>query len=242
MRRLYLLPAPEDGASSHTLAPSEQHHAERVLRLREGDAVEAIDGTGRLWRGRLRCDAGGARLDELEVVRREEEEVPLVVAAALVKSPRWEALIEQCSELGATDLVPMETARTVVRPDAGRVQRQVERWQRIAHASAKQCERLVPLVVHPPMSFGAIVHDPVERCRVLVDETTREAAWEGLDVRGPTVLLFGPEGGFSPEERALARSLGFAQVGLGRYVLRSATAVSAGLALVRASRDHLWRA
>lgn len=240
MRRIVLAEAPAVGARVHRLDEGAAHYAGRVLRLGPGTEVEALDGAGGLWRGRLGDDDGHPALLALVLVERAAEEARLVVACGLVKSPRWETVVEVCSELGATDLIPLLTARTVVRVEGDRADAKTERWQRIANESAKQCERLRPLRVHRPATFSEVVGRGEEVTRLLVDERAREGAWSAGTMSESVLLLLGPEGGFTDDERALAHTAGLRSVGLGRHVLRSATAVASALSHVRGVRDDLW--
>lgn len=214
------------------------HYVGRVLRLPSGVSIEAIDGTGTLWSGRLIWEDGVALLVDVEAIATEAAEAPLVLAAALIKHARWEWLVEKACELGATQLQPLTTRLTVVRPDEARADRQVQRWQRISEEAARQCQRLAAMEVLPVRSLAELLGDQTPHQLVFLDETDRGAGWQAVDAHGPLVMCVGPEGGWTDDERAALGATGVG-VGLGRHVLRTETAGQAVLSGVRLVRDGL---
>lgn len=224
------------------------HRLGRVLRLRRGDAVILFDGSGREWLARIadiapqgvRCVVEGQRPGTAEPA------VAVTLYQSLIKAPRLEWVLEKGCELGVSALVPVVSARAVVATAAG--SGRLERWQRIVIEAAEQCGRCRVPEVTAPVSF-------TEACRqargllllpwegeetlhlgdVLHHLAQRMSPGESLVVS----LFIGPEGGFTPEEVALARQRGAHIVSLGRRILRSETAALVALALVMAELEGL---
>lgn len=148
-------------------------------------------------------------------------------------------LIEKTTELGVAAVVPLLTARGIVRPDACRFGNRLQRWRRIAEQAARQCGSLtVPLIEEPipletvlkskkhviiPGIYGSLENDAASLRRAL----------EKLPPRPHGMAVFiGPEGDFTPEETALLRGAGMAPVTFGTRVLRVETAALTAVCLL----------
>jgi len=213
----------------------EAHHLRRVLRLGPGAVVEATDGTGRLYTVRLEALEGDQAWGTIETQTEPTRESPcaITLAQAVLKGDRMSWLVQKATELGVARIVPMETARVVARPTVGSAARHT-RWQRIAREAVKQCGRVVVPAVEPPQPFAEVTrkipqHDAAWLCwegggQPLAAMATTDGSWPAC-----ILLLVGPEGGFTPEEVALAESAGARLASLGPRVLR---AESAGLTVV----------
>ena len=202
------------------LADDDRHHLTRVLRLRPGAALTLADGTGRWRTAVLGADATGGGVDATGPIRVLEAAVPaLTIGFALVKGDKPELIVQKLTELGIDRIVPFRAERSVVRWDDARAAKAVARLRVVARAAAMQSHR-------PQLPTIAEVAD-------LADLATAPGA-ALADRQGvpPSLehpmLLVGPEGGWTPEERAGAP----ATVALGGNVLRAETAaVTAGVLL-----------
>jgi 16S rRNA (uracil1498-N3)-methyltransferase len=230
------LPTPEQPAA---LPESEARHAVQVLRLRDGDAVQAIDGRGGSARARLRVGAGkGVTLEfdatlPPETARASGE---VVLELAVLKGEAMEWAVEKAVELGARQLVPVLSAHTVVQLDRKGPEAFRDRWQKIADQALKQCGRLERMEVALPTPLPELLMQPA--ARVWCDDAGRDQAPPLLDwlSQAPERLhvLVGPEGGWSAVERELLARSGQA-VSLGPAVLRAETAalLAVGLAVAQ---------
>ena len=220
------------------LETADAHHLLRVLRLRPGEVVVAADGAGRWCRCRLSARGGrGNDLEDLAPADLLEVDGPLhedpsptpvlTVAFAPVKGDRPEWVVQKLTEVGIDRIVPLVTERSVVRWDGSRADRNVERLRRIAREAAAQCRR----TFLPEVSAVTTLAD------LGPGAGGEPGAWLA-EPGGPplgdttTVVAVGPEGGWSPSERAGARGL----VGLGPTILRAETAALVAGALMSALR------
>ena len=204
------------------LTDADRHHLERVRRLGPGDEISVTDGHG-AWRW---CRFGAELVPGAMIHRDPAPRPPITVAFALVKGERPELAVQKLTELGVDRIVPFVAERSVVRWDAARAVRNVDRLRRVAHEAAMQSRRTWWAVVEPVATFeevstwsGAVAAD-------------RGGAPPSLE---RPVLLVGPEGGWSPSERA---AFG-ATVGLGPTVLRAETATITGAAMLCALRSRI---
>jgi len=229
------------------LEESEATHATRVLRLKDGDVVEAMDGNGHAALTHLRTRNGPARLEFISssVAGAPEQLVPVILEMAVLKGEAMEWVVEKAVELGVTTLAPVLTAHTVVQMDRKGPEAFRERWQKIADQALKQCGRLARLEVQAPCALEELVAKPVSARaqRIWCNEAERDGSQSLLDWLeksrerdfSPLHLLVGPEGGWSAQERDLfSRESGLAQVSLGPLVLRAETAAIFATSLLAA--------
>lgn len=225
------VPGPRDVAaqvvvedlSAPVLDESDLHHLGRVLRLRPGEVVRATDGRGgwRLCRFSGRRDPSAALEPIGEAARVPAPRPELTVGFAPVKGDRPEWTVQKLTELGIDRIVVFTASRSVVRWDGDRAERHLARLRRVAREASQQCRRLwlpeVEFAELPALrAAGAVLADPGGRPLRPTDR----------------MVLVGPEGGWSDEERR-----GADRVGLGGLVLRAETAaIAAGVLLAAARR------
>jgi 16S rRNA (uracil1498-N3)-methyltransferase len=208
------------GEGPVTLAGPEAHHLAAVCRLRPGDAVYLFNGDGRQYRGVVGAVARRSVTVVVEAVEgpRRELGFRLEVAAPLPRGDRAQFLVEKLTELGATALVPLRTARSVVHPR----ETHREKLQRYVIEASKQCGRNVLLRVEPLTDWEEYARrGGLPPARVLA-HPSGEDEWPMAE--GDLALAVGPEGGFTEEEVARAREAGWHLVGLGPRILRVETA------------------
>jgi 16S rRNA (uracil1498-N3)-methyltransferase len=162
---------------------------------------------------------------------------------SIAKGERFEWLLEKATELGVARVVPLVTARSVVRTSGGGARS--ERWRRIVIEAAEQSGRGAVPEVTPPLAFADAVRGapgvrllPYERAGAHAG--TIASALANGKVREVSMLI-GPEGGFEDEEVQVARDAGFAIVSLGPRALRSETAGIVALTLAMEAGGELGR-
>lgn len=234
MPRFFVAGQPENGLL--TLHGENAHHAGRVLRLRSGELVTLCDGKGTDFDCTIESvekDAVVCRMQSSHPAETEPKQ-RLTLFMALPKGDKMDFIVQKAVELGVREIVPYLSKNCVSRPD--KTEKKVERWQKIALEAAKQCGRgYLPAV-------GAVIPFEQAAAQAAQSETAlffyehekqtglRDALADGV---GETVsLLIGPEGGFAPEEAALAVDAGLKSVSLGTRILRCETAPVAALAAV----------
>lgn len=210
--------------ASIELDAKQANYLGNVLRLGQGADVLVFDSLSGEWLARI-AEAGKKRMTlTVERRTREAESVPDVwLAFAPVKRAQTDWLVEKATELGAARLVPVMTQRTV----AERVR--LDRLESIAIEATEQCGRTrVPEIAEPVQLNRFVTElDPV-RHFYFADESGGEPI--GATLReGPAVILIGPEGGFTEEERTFVRGAGATPISLGPRILRAETAALAAL-------------
>jgi 16S rRNA (uracil1498-N3)-methyltransferase len=204
--------------------PEDRHHLGRVLRLRPGEPVSVSDGRGG-WR--MCAWAGDGRLDPVGEVGHEPRPSPaLTVAFAPAKGDRPEWVVQKLTEAGVDCIVPLATARAVVRWEGERAGRAVERLRRVAREAAMQSRRTWLPDVSAMALFAEMAGRP--------EAALAEPGGGPPSLERPT-LLVGPEGGWDPGELAVD----LPRVELGPTVLRAETAAVAAGVLLAALRAGL---
>jgi 16S rRNA (uracil1498-N3)-methyltransferase len=212
-----------------TLDGPEAHHLAHVLRARQGTEVILFDGSG--WECRSRVSQVRRSEVDLEVTSRAQidREIPfrLVLGVALPKGERQRWLTEKLVELGVTRMVPLQTARGVAQP----VRQSLDRLQRAVIEASKQCGRNRLMQIAEACSLA----DYLGAAGGNADRWLAHPSGTRLDFHSAGGILsrprdaavhlaIGPEGGFTDEEVALARSSDWQIVSLGERVMRVETA------------------
>ena len=208
------------------LSTDDQHHLLMVLRVKSTDQITVSDGVGKWITATLTKDGEVRITSELYSV--EPPKWKLCIAFAPVKGEKPELIVQKLTELGIDEIIPLApTARSVVRWDAAKSEKQTDRLQRVANEASMQSRRVWLPMVHPVTQLT----DLVSRTEVAFAEPG------GIEVTAAhRTIVVGPEGGFTPEE--LGNSV--SRVSLGESVLRAETAaIVAGALMTRCRRGEM---
>ena len=213
--------------------------ASQVLRLRAGESIALMDGSGREWVVLLSSVSASRLEGDLisESLLSGEPGVSVTLYQGILKGEKFEMVLQKGTELGISTFVPVDCRRSIPRAAGGRADARLRRWQSIVREAAEQSGRTRIPLVEAPVSLGAALASATGVTLIAWERERqnglREALYARLDqARAEGLgLLVGPEGGFDPSEVELATSAGAAPVSLGRRTLRSETA---GLAMTAA--------
>jgi len=209
-----------EGASAVLPGPA-AHHAMRVLRLRQGDALTLFDGTGGEWRATIA--AAGRRDATVAIGAHDPVERESPLAATLVVSTlatdAMDYAVRKAVEVGVAAIVPVVAARS---QGASRGDRRVDHWRKIAVAACEQCgrNRVPPVELPQPLGAWLAVRDAGRAGVVLAPGAAATLAVVGA-VDAIDVLV-GPEGGFDETEIAAARKAGLRAVSTAIYIKKCA--------------------
>jgi 16S rRNA (uracil1498-N3)-methyltransferase len=218
------------------LDSAQANYLGKVMRLGVGAELLAFDGHSGEWLARI-AEAGKKQMAlGIERRTREPEAIPDVwLAFAPVKRQATDWLVEKATELGAARLLPVITRRTI----AERVR--LERLEAIAVEAAEQCGRTRLPDIATPIALKDLLALRDERRRLYFADERGGAVAADAFGPGPALILTGPEGGFTPEERDLIRAAPNAlAISLGPRILRAETAALASLASYMAIAGD-WR-
>ncbi|MBQ8751961.1 MAG: 16S rRNA (uracil(1498)-N(3))-methyltransferase [Clostridia bacterium] len=210
-------------------------HIRRALRMREGETLTLCDGCGTDYQ----CHITGFEGDAVQLCvdavspNGTEPTTRVTLYMGLPKADKLEWVIQKAVELGVSAVVPVTTARSIVKLDAKDAAKKQERWQRIAAEAAGQSGRGIIPVVEAPISFQKALSRWEKETLLTFYEGGGEnlAALVNEDSRELSVFV-GPEGGIAPEELAAMQAVGAHVATLGPRILRCETAPVAALAVI----------
>ena len=210
-------------------------HIVNVLRLKPGSSLTLFGQDGIEYLGEI-----------TEINRREvkvlikgsgrpetESTLNITLLQGIPKGEKMDWIVEKSTELGVTRIIPVITERSQVRES-----HKIQRWQRIADESIKQCGRLKAPEILTPLTFNAAIksNSDSELKLMLHEKTEYNLRYNFENTSQPIdsiTLLIGPEGGFSEREVKLAIDEGFIPIGLGPRILRTETAGIVALSILQ---------
>ena len=222
---------------------AEARHLALVLRMKPGERI-AIASDGVLWSAEL------AHIDHTTfeatatVLGRSDEastEPPVQVSVlqAVPKGAKMDDVVEKTVELGAARIVPVRCARSY----GGDSALKLERWRRIARAAAQQSRRLVVPQVGDPLPFADAIARYASTTHVIVahEGAPRGSLASALEKSAQRAIsiCIGPEGSFTDDELARAKTTGCDFASLGPTIVRTETAAAAMLAAIAALRGWM---
>ncbi|NLJ76910.1 MAG: 16S rRNA (uracil(1498)-N(3))-methyltransferase [Peptococcaceae bacterium] len=244
-RRFFVDPAFIDDPLIRITGP-DVNHITRVLRLGPGSTVVVLDGRGRSYEAEIQ---NPGKEEVLCRIKKELLTVPacpvkLTLAQGVTKGDKMNMIIQKGTELGASRFIPLICRRTVVKLDAGRMDKKIRRWQRIAMEAAKQCRRPDVPEVTEAMGLDRLLASLPRQCVALMPwEEERHVLLKDVLRKSHTgeevYVLIGPEGGFAASEVEQAQACGVKSVTLGPRILRTETAGMAVLTMVLSSWGDL---
>ncbi len=236
MYRFYIEPSQKQGDIIEIMG-EDVNHIRNVLRMKNGEKFMLCDGAGTDYL----CELSGSKERNLVATVLEEKKsdtelpVRLVLFQGLPKKDKMELIIQKAVELGAAEIVPVMTKRTIVKTEGGKEEKKLTRWQAIAESAAKQSGRgVIPTVakVHTwkealasmkDLDYNVILYENAEGMKPTA-ECLKDAG-----KKGSIGIFVGPEGGFTEEEVTQCKEQGAECLSLGKRILRTETA---GLAML----------
>lgn len=210
-------------------------HIRRALRMKPGENLTLCDGRGTDYF----CEIAGFHEEtvRLKVLYHTptacEPDTAVTLYQGLPKGEKMEWILQKSVELGVTAVVPVVTARSIVRLKPGEGEKKRDRWQRIAAEAAGQSGRGIVPQVSFPLTFGQMLERLKRENTVLLYEGGGQPLSElvNRDTRTLSIVV-GPEGGFESGEVEALRERGGRVATLGKRILRCETAPLAALAVI----------
>ncbi|MCI0666291.1 MAG: 16S rRNA (uracil(1498)-N(3))-methyltransferase [Acidobacteria bacterium] len=243
MQRHRFYAAPNRFSDSRVHLDNDQsYHLWRVLRLRAGAPVFVFDGLGKEWECRvLSAGKDGAELEIIQQVTTVvESPLQITLAQALIKSDRFDWVVQKTTELGVARIVPLITVHNSIFRAEEHGKKQLERWHRISLEALKQCGRRKLVEIIEPISLAIFCEKrEAESINLMFSERSGRRLNEINEIReslqpnGKINLMIAAEGGWSDQELQTAEAFHLMPVHLGARILRSETAAIVAVSLVQ---------
>ena len=238
MQRFFVEPHQIDEAAHQIhIIGTDVNHISNVLRMKQGAEVWISDGGQKEYRCAIEAFSADEVLLHIIYAQEPDYELPsrIYLFQGLPKADKMELIIQKAVELGAYEIIPVETKRCVVKLDGKKAAKKVERWQQIAESAAKQSKRMLIPNVHQVLSFKEALKYAESMDIRLIPYELAKGMQETKEIlaaieQGQSIGIFiGPEGGFEEKEVEAAISEGAKPITLGKRILRTETA---GLAIL----------
>ena len=222
------------------------NHIKNVLRLKAGDSVTISDGEGTDYICHITSlSSEMVTCDIVDIVKNASElKCRITLFQGMPKSDKLELIIQKAVELGACEIVPVMTKRTIVKLDDKKAGKKLERYNAIAKSAAEQSGRGIVTLVKGFMNFKEALEYaqtldmniiPYEEAKGM--EYSREVIKEIKDKKSLGIFI-GPEGGFAKEEVDAAKEIGAKCITLGNRILRTETAGLTTLSIIMFELDE----
>lgn len=231
MQHFFVIPE-QVGETEIYVTGQDVNHMKNVLRMKIGEQVEISDGNNKKYLCEVSAYEEEQAVLRILEIREADTELKsrLYLFQGLPKNDKMELIVQKAVELGAYEVIPVSMKRCVVKLDAKKAAKKVERWNSISESAAKQAGRSIIPKVSDVVSYREAMERAEQMDVVLVPYELEEGMAETKKLLhqiqpGQSVGIFiGPEGGFEREEVEQAIEAGAHPVTLGRRILRTETA------------------
>ncbi len=231
MQHFFVIPE-QVGETEIYVTGQDVNHMKNVLRMKIGEQVEISDGNNKKYLCEVSAYEEEQAVLRILEIREADTELKsrLYLFQGLPKNDKMELIVQKAVELGAYEVIPVSMKRCVVKLDAKKAAKKVERWNSISESAAKQAGRSIIPKVSDIVSYREALERAEQLDVVLVPYELEEGMAETKKLLhqiqpGQSVGIFiGPEGGFEREEVEQAIEAGAHPVTLGRRILRTETA------------------
>jgi len=239
----FFAPDLDPGDEFVVLPRDEAEHLTRVLRLGVGDTVAVFNGRGQEFAARV---ASAVRRDvrvqlQSRIEPAAEADVPITLVQAVIKGEKMDDVVRDAVMLGVAAVQPIVSKRAETTVAALIRTNRVDRWRRVALASAKQSRRAVLPEIRTPLTLENYLAEPPTALRVMFVEPAAGggesvAALQREPIPSDAAILVGPEGGWTEHECAMAREQQVRLMTLGHRTLRADAVPIAAISVLQ----FLW--
>lgn len=220
------------------LYEEEHFHFSKVLRGKRGERIFITDGEGNLYLGEVLSTGDKSTKVRIIEKMREERELPsLILAQSILRNETMDFAIQKATELGVDTIIPVHSKRSKkIIKEA--LEPKLKHWRSIAINALKQSRRLYLPKIENPLELEYFLKLPLKGEKLLFSENGQISIKDVIKEKPESaILLFGPEGGWEEEEEELILKHEFKSISLGKYILRSETALISAITVL----NIFWR-
>lgn len=226
-------PNPLNKNQTVTLDDNASHYVTKVLRLKEGEQLCLFNGQGGEYQATLSRRNKNVMVQVIEhLAINRESKLEIHLGQGISRAERMDYVVQKTSELGVTEITPLETKRSVVKLDDSRKAKRQAHWEKVAISASEQSLRTAIPTVHPPISLKEWAALPFDGVSVYFD-TTNTAPIQSLPSHTQFRIAIGPESGWDEDESAFLSKHQFIPLSLGPRVLRTETAGVVAISIIQ---------
>jgi len=209
------------------LSENESAHAAKSRRLRIGNHVQLLNGSGLIALGeieQMEKRKVGIKVGSVEAF--DKPLMNLTIATAIPKGDRQKVMVDMLTQLGVDQMIPLDCEHSVTRFSSN----MKEKWQRTAIEACKQSQN--PWL--PSIKSGQSVEKLSEKDKYALVYADSEGDNMSIicdeqlsDSINHLIVLIGPEGGFSKTELNFFAERNIVPVRLASNILRTEAAAVA---------------
>ena len=221
---MYIFYTPDISTTDeYFLNEEESHHCVKVLRMKPGQEVILVDGTGGYYEALLQ----ETRLKHCKIKIKKKianygkRDFYLHLAISPTKNiNRFEWFLEKATEIGIDEITP------IICNHSERKKIKTERLEKIIIASMKQSVKAYKPVLNPLVDFASFINQTYsQECYIAHCQNTPKNYLKNTYTKGHgALILIGPEGDFSQHEIEKAQNNGYTEITMGQERLRTETA------------------
>ena len=220
-------------AGEVVLSERNHHYLSRVLRAKTSQVIELFDGTGRSYQATIKNISKRETIAQiLNITKHKDRRLRVTLGLALIRSERFNWALQKATELGVFAIQPLITQFTDSPPETDRLKKKWGHWQEIVVNACEQSENNWL----PELNRPSYLHELVLPQQVVMAHPAGESAH--IDTTRESLLLIGPEGGFSDDEVSSLLKKQVKPMSLGPRILRAETAAIVGLTLLGHQYGH----
>ena len=201
-----------DAEGNFYIVDNDHNHIKNVLRMKIGEEfLVSYEGKSHLCT--LECLDSDTAVAKIIFENYQSTELPVCIHLfqGLPKADKMELIIQKCTELGVSEITPVEMKNCVVKLEEKKKKSKTERWQAITESAAKQSKRNLVPAVNTPLPFNSVIERAEEFDLFLVPYESEDgmrstkAALSEIRSGSKIAILIGPEGGFDERKLKNAR-------------------------------------
>ena len=216
------------------LEDTDYHHIKNVMRMKKGDTIKVIwDKT--IYDCKITKIADKSSFDIIAKEKIKNDDYEVAVACSLIKEQKLNYLIQKCTELGASELIFLNTERSIIKIEDKKLSSKITRWEKICKEASEQSFRTKLPYISGILSLNDLVkkeYDLKLFCSLNKNTKNIKKVLQKNNKCVKILLVVGPEGGFTLKEEEYLIKNGFTSVSLGKNVLRAETAAVTALSML----------
>lgn len=210
------------------LAKSDVYHISKVMRMKQSDKIEIIYNHSIYLCQLKEISVNNVKVDILsKTMINNDVAYGVTIAVSLVSEQKWDYILQKATELGVSEIIPLELSRTLVKLDDKRYDKRYDRWLKICKEAAEQSHRTTIPNILKIMKIKDLItteYDLKLVCSTGNNVANLKQVLSNYKNYGRIIIIIGPEGGITPSEEQMLVENGFLKASLGNLILRVETA------------------